>query len=163
MRYKRILVTAVIVISLATTGVILAATPNPPVPTKPVMVTSHNPQTKAKAVNDVPLETIPVTPVATPIAIPPRVTADDNKLKLQDLIISTAQSRGMSDKLVQTQWSCVNKIVTYRTGYGDYDTVLNSEIVQVIMQPFQSRYSSEVGYRYFDQPGTCSILSNPKY
>jgi len=154
--------------TVATAG-ILYATPKPEPHIKSVNISSIKHQAAIKPSEPVAV-TAPKPVIETPKSPTPVSNAEANKAKLHASIDAISEARGISKEqtgnrpsLFDTQWICIDKIVSYRVGYDDYETAESTEVVQAFKQPFNSSDGHTVGYRYFDGPGSCTLKTNPKY
>ncbi len=137
----------------------------PPRPARSLL-TYHKPIQKSESVSKAPVvESAPKQTVNPPPPPAPAAGthAGENREKLHSFIDGIATTYGMKDKLLQTQWICIDKLVTAEgISYDSYYSVFNSPVVQRYIQHFVSQGGVE-GYRYFDGPGSCTLRSNPQY
>lgn len=106
--------------------------------------------------------TEPTVTKTAPVVTPdPKPTPEENREKLHRLVTSTAQSRGLSDKLVDVQWSCIDKVVSneYNPGYADYDASLQAGVVRIFLDPYVTSTGENV-YRHYDNYGSCAVKAD---
>lgn len=159
MRRLHILSVAIALPVLAT-GVVVFAQLHKPVQVQLSSAVKSAP-TSQVATTATPSATLPaettVTAATTPADTPPAPTAADNQAQLQNLILTTATSRGLAPQQATSQWMCIDKIVSVNPGYSDYNAALNAPITDVFMDPYTYPTGQSV-YRLFDGGGSCRII-----
>lgn len=162
MKYTRSLIATVAIVASTVTasGVIAATHTSAPIPeVKKVATTETMKPQETPLVAQAPTDNTPATPATvqpSPVA-PVSTTPADNKAKLETLITATATDRGIDP---QTQWICLDRIITANIGYANYNDVIDATKSPVVYR-FLNGIDTGTGFRTyvkFDGPGTCSQI-----
>lgn len=167
MKYKRSLIAGAVLVSLVTIGIVSANNQAAPTPVKIETVktaTDSAPTASDASVPDSNSVTVQATVPDSVVPVTPPTANNQNKLHgivtaqiahIIPLLVRQDIPADQLQDLLDTQWFCIDKIITNTVGYDNYDDAYNSPAIQI----FVNAPNTDGTYSYFDGRGSCRIYT----